>query len=257
MLRRRFLPVILLALLSLFAPAQQSSIPDSPPAPSSFFSRLTTFYHQDWFSSAPDTPPPARRGLASPLQSPPFPSADWGYGGSPVLGEPDSNFYPLMSAINENRTRTKLYGWLDPTVNASSSTHSNAPVANDPFSNRLELNQFVLYLERLPNTVQRDHLDIGFHLTALYGTDYRYTTDKGYFSSQLLENKRQYGFDPSLEYLDIYLPHLGLSSNMRVGRFISIPGIEAQLSPNNYFFSHSLLYSIDLSLIPASSLPPS
>jgi hypothetical protein len=33
--------------------------------------------------------------------------------------------------------------------------------------------------------------------------------------------------------------------NIRIGRFISIPGIEAQLSPNNYFFSHSLLYSVD------------
>jgi hypothetical protein len=33
--------------------------------------------------------------------------------------------------------------------------------------------------------------------------------------------------------------------NIRAGRFISIPGIEAQLTPNNYMFSHSLLYSID------------
>jgi hypothetical protein len=33
--------------------------------------------------------------------------------------------------------------------------------------------------------------------------------------------------------------------NLRIGRFISVPGIEAQLSPNNYVFSHSLLYSVD------------
>ena len=32
---------------------------------------------------------------------------------------------------------------------------------------------------------------------------------------------------------------------MRLGRFISVPGIEAQLAPNNYIFSHSLLYAID------------
>ena len=30
-----------------------------------------------------------------------------------------------------------------------------------------------------------------------------------------------------------------------MGRFISLPGIEAQLAPNNYIFSHSLLYAID------------
>jgi hypothetical protein len=100
-------------------------------------------------------------------------------------------------------------------------------------------------VERLPNSVQRDHVDIGYHLTALYGTDYRYTTDKGYMSSQLLDHNRQYGFDPSLEYVDIYIPQVAKGMNLRIGRYISIPGIEAQLSPNNYIFSHSLLYSID------------
>ena len=33
--------------------------------------------------------------------------------------------------------------------------------------------------------------------------------------------------------------------NIRAGRFIFVPGIEAQLTPNNYMFSHSLLYAID------------
>jgi len=33
--------------------------------------------------------------------------------------------------------------------------------------------------------------------------------------------------------------------NLRIGRFISVPGIEAQLAPNNYIFSHSLLHAID------------
>jgi len=33
--------------------------------------------------------------------------------------------------------------------------------------------------------------------------------------------------------------------NLRVGRFISLPGIEAQLTPNNYIFSHSLLFAVD------------
>jgi len=33
--------------------------------------------------------------------------------------------------------------------------------------------------------------------------------------------------------------------NFRVGRFLSVPGIEAQLAPNNYNMTHSLLYTID------------
>ncbi len=150
-----------------------------------------------------------------------------------------------MTAWNGARSRTKAYGWVEPTVNFSTSTHRNSPEANDLYSNRLEMNQLILYVERLPDSVQRDHVDFGYHLTAFYGTDYRYTTDKGYLSSQLLVHDHQYGFDPILEYIDIYVPKVAKGMNIRAGRFISIPGIEAQLTPNNYMFSHSLLYAID------------
>ena len=33
--------------------------------------------------------------------------------------------------------------------------------------------------------------------------------------------------------------------NVRIGRYVSLPDIEAQLAPNNYTFSHSLLYVYD------------
>ncbi len=61
----------------------------------------------------------------------------------------------------------------------------------------------------------------------------------------MLDHNRQYGFDPALEYVDLYLPRVAKGMNVRVGRYISIPGIEAQLAPNNYTFSHSLLYAVD------------
>jgi hypothetical protein len=150
-----------------------------------------------------------------------------------------------MTAINQAHSRTKLYGWIDPTLNFSTSAHSNAPEANDVYANRFEMNQIVLYAERLPDSVQLDHIDWGYHLTALYGTDYRFTTAKGYGAGQLLNDHHEYGFDPTLEYVDIYIPQVAQGMNLRLGRFISIPGIEAQLAPNNYIFSHSLLYAID------------
>ncbi|MCU1321428.1 MAG: hypothetical protein JWM43_1077 [Acidobacteriaceae bacterium] len=245
----RVLPLLLSLIFLSFLNAQaQDQGQPSPATPAkNFFVRWADFYGNDWHpdSNAPASTPPARRGVPSPIDAPPFPFADWPYGGSPVIGEPDTNSYPLMTAINSARSRIKIYGWLDPTVNASTSTHRNSPVGNDLYSNRFQLNQAVLYVERLPDSVQRDHIDWGFHLTALYGTDYRYTTNKGYFSSQLIDHNRQYGFDPSLEYLDLYFPHVAQGMNLRIGRYISIPGIEAQLSPNNYLFSHSLLYVID------------
>src|SRR5580698_9442618 len=253
--RTFFLLIMSVVFLSCaLSPGQQADTPTGQPAAApkanvtdskSFFVRWAEFYRQDWWGTAASSPAPARRGLPSPLDSPPFPNADWSYGGSPVIGEPDSNSYPLMTAINQARSRTKLYGWIDPTLNFGTSTASNAPEANDVYSNRFELNQLVLYAERLPDSVERDHIDWGYHLTALYGTDYRFTTAKGYGASQWVNDHREYGLDPTLEYVDVYIPQVAEGMNVRLGRFISVPGIEAQLAPNNYIFSHSLLYAID------------
>jgi hypothetical protein len=241
----------------------QSPLPDSPkPAtesqteaqkteaarqalPRGFFGRWGEFYREDWKGTTPQSPAPPRRGLPSPLDSPPFPNADWSYGGSPVIGEADTNSYPLMSAINGARSRTKIYGWISPSFNLSTSSESNSPEANDAYPNTVQLQQAVIYVERLPDSVQHEHVDVGYHFTALYGTDYRYTTNVGYFSNQFLVHGYRYGFDPSLEYMDIYVPKVAKGMDIRIGRFISIPGIEAQLTPNNYIFSHSLLYSVD------------
>ena len=226
-------------------------VPASTPAPSEsptnggVFARWMNFYRTDWKDTAASGPTPPRRGVPSPLNSPPFPSADWSYGGSPTIGESDGNVYPLQTAINGATGRTKVYGWVEPTANLSTSRDRNYPETNDIYSNRIELGQAVVYVERLPDSVQRDHIDWGFHLTGFFGTDYRSTTNKGYFSQQLLRDNRQYGFDPVLEYVDVYFPHVGRGMNLRVGRYISIPGIEAQLTPNNYMFSHSLLYAVD------------
>jgi hypothetical protein len=210
-----------------------------------FLKRWADFYRADWSGTASAGPAPPRRGVPSPLNSPPFPSADWSYGGSPTIGEADGNVYPLQTAINGATERTKVYGWVEPTANVSTSRDRNYPETNDIYSNRVELGQAVLYVERLPDSVQRERVDWGFHLTGFFGTDYRSTTNKGYFSSQLLDHNRQYGFDPVLEYVDVYFPHIAHGLNLRAGRYISIPGIEAQLTPNNYIFSHSLLYAVD------------
>jgi Putative beta-barrel porin-2, OmpL-like. bbp2 len=227
------------------APASDpTATANTPTSQQGFFSRLTKFYVQDWSGTAPTSPTPARRGLAAPLDSPPFPFSDWGYGGSPDIGAPDGNTYPLMSALKLESSRTKIYGWIEPSINFSTSGHNNFPLSYDIFPNKIELNQAVVYVERLPDTVQNTHFDYGYHLTAFYGTDYRFTTAKDYFSQQLLKFNRQYGFDPVLEYLDLYFP-VKSGLNIRIGRFLSVPGIEAQLAPNNYNMTHSLLYTID------------
>jgi Putative beta-barrel porin-2, OmpL-like. bbp2 len=230
-------------------PADGSSAQNSPDNANyvlkgNFFQRLAQFYKQDWAGTNPSTPLRPKRGLPAPLDSGPFPSADWGYGGSPDIGAPDGNVYPLMSALGLNSSRTKIYGWVAASIDFSTSSHNNFPVSYDIFPNEIQLNQAVIYLERLPDTVQNTHFDWGYHLTAFYGIDYRFTTAKDYFSQQLLKFNRQYGFDPVLEYVDLYFP-VKEGLNIRIGRFLSVPGIEAQLAPNNYNMTHSLLYTID------------
>jgi len=226
----------------------QSAPGTSGPVPTSsgdFSRRLAQFYREDWEGTLPSSPSPAKRGLASPLDSPPFPSSDWSYGGAPDIGAPDGNVYPVMTGLHAEAARSKLYGWVAPGLDFSTSSQTNFPEVYDQTPNRLELDQALLIYERLPDTVQTRHFDWGFHLSALFGTDYRYTLAKGYFSTQLLKHNRQYGVDVPLEYVDFYFPSVAQGMNVRVGRFISVPGIEAQLAPNNYIFSHSILYFID------------
>ena len=217
-----------------------------------FLKRLFRAYKDDWSGTASSGAAPPSRLPPSPLPSPPFPSSDWSYGGAPDIGSPDTNVPPLMEALYGGPngkawedSHVKVYGWLEGSLNFSTSHLSNLPTAYDIFPNRVEFDQAVLYIERLPDSVQTDHVDWGFHISGLYGTSYRFTSNKGYFSQQLLDHDRQYGFDPVLEYFDLYIPQVAEGLNIRAGRFISVPGIEAQLAPNNYMYTHSLLYSID------------
>ena len=69
---------------------------------------------------------------------------------------------------------------------------------------------------------------------------------------------RRMRYDPTMEYVDLYLPRVKQGVKKRVGHFISVPGIEAQLAANNYISRHSLLYAInsftDTGLIPTVKL---
>ena len=68
---------------------------------------------------------------------------------------------------------------------------------------------------------------------------------RGLFSDQLLKQNNYYGFDTPMIYVDLYLPQIFQGMNVRIGRIISEPDIEAQLAPNNLMASHSLVYGFD------------
>jgi uroporphyrinogen-III decarboxylase len=128
---------------------------------------------------------------------------------------------------------------------SSSGTGGNYPAAYNVYPNSIQLDQAALYVERVPDTVQTKHADYGFRVANFYGSNYRYTYSNKVFSQQALRDHKMYGYDPVMFYGDVYVPKVAQGMNIRVGRYISIPDIEAQLAPNNYTYSHSLLYSYD------------
>jgi hypothetical protein len=142
----------------------------------------------------------------------------------------------------------QLYGWINGGGNISTNTvrpGGNWPAAYDYTPNTFELDQAVVYFERLPDTVQTDHIDWGFRLSAIYGENYRYTTAYGLASYQLLGHNLANGYDFPMVYGEVYIPQVAEGLLLRFGRFIALPDIEAQLAPNNYMYSHSLTYTFD------------
>ena len=111
--------------------------------------------------------------------------------------------------------------------------------------NSVQMDQTVLRVERQVDTVQTDHVDWGFRSTLLYGTDYRYMTAGGWFSDQLLNHNLLYGWDPTEQYVDVYVPNVAEGLVVRVGRWIACPDIETQFAPDNYLGSHSILFTFD------------
>ncbi len=224
--------------------------------------RLVNYYKLEWGQSGPPSDPSAQAGRRSdwpstPETTPPMPFTEWPYGGTTPIGvtRPGSVDSPLMVAIANTsigkfltENDFQIYGWLDPGMNISSNTQrpaGNAPIAYAYTPNTVQLDQAVVYLDRFPDTVQTDHIDWGMRLSAIFGENYRYTTAYGVYSYQLLKHNNQNGYDFPMVYGEVFIPYVFQGLMIRVGRYISLPDIEAQLAPNNYMYTHSLTYAVD------------
>ncbi len=227
-----------------------------------FLTRFTRYYQLEiGHASAPVNPQVVsthRKGWpATPESSPPIPFTEWPYGAATALGvsQPNSIDSPFMEGIANTsagqwlyNNHIQVYGWINGGGNISSNTTKpagNVPMAYMYTPNTVEFDQAVLYIERVPDTVQTNHVDWGFRLSGIYGENYRYTTAYGIASYQLLGNNYVYGYDFPMVYGELYVPNVAEGLLLRVGRYISIPDIEAQLAPNNYMYSHSMTYSFD------------
>jgi hypothetical protein len=238
------------------AVGSETPVVAATPSKGGFFTRFFQAYADDWkpTDASSSTPAPKFRGYPAPVDGPPYPFSVWPYGGSVVIGQPFTQAGPLMTAVwgGSNGDAWKnsgiqIYGWLNAGANVSTSKGGGYANFPEAYAERegFELDQEVLYIERQPDTVQTDHVDWGFRISALYGLDYRFTTSQGFLSNQLLGKNQENGFDAPMFYFDLYVPQIAQGMDIRVGRYISLPDIEAQLAPNNYTYSHSLTYTFD------------
>jgi Putative beta-barrel porin-2, OmpL-like. bbp2 len=226
---------------------------EEEPADGCFFTRLWKAYKDeckkkdDEDDKEPEKP---RRSLPQPFDSP-FPTKE--YQGYPLIGVPvDDEVYPLMKAVYGGplgdfikNSGIKAYGWVTTFGDFTDSKNSNSPAAYWLKPNTLGMDQAVLRIERQLDSVQTDHIDVGFRSSFLYGIDYRYMTAGGWFSDQLLLHNRLYGFDPTEQYVDVYIPNIAEGLIIRGGRWIACPDIETQFAPDNYLASHSILFTYD------------
>lgn len=233
----------------------------------SFTDRFIGAYadNSKWNGDPADAAPTWREGYQPPPTSaPPMPFTAWPIGGTEVIGYDNSYSGTLMDALycgpdgkRWKDSRVTIYGWVEAGMNASSShtgfnpkngTGGNFPAAYTYAPNTAQVNQVALYFERTPDVVQKSHFDWGFRFAALWGTDAKYTYSRGLFSNQFSNNNgsiAKYGYDIPMAYIEGYFPGVADGLNVRIGRYISVPDIEAQLAPNNYSYSHSLLYTYD------------
>lgn len=228
------------------------------------FTRFFRYYQLEWGKagapSDPNAPPGARDAAVWPKPpegTPPMPFTDFPYGGTTSIGtsRPNSVDSPFMAAIANTSVgkwlqdaHIQIYGWVNGGFNLSTNQlqpAGNAPIGYAYTPNTAQLDQAVIYVERVPDTVQKDHIDWGFRLSALYGENYRYTNSYGLMSWQFNGQNNINGFDFPMVYGDLYIPQIAEGLNIRIGRYISVPDIEAQLAPNNYTYTHSLTYAWD------------
>ena len=231
------------------------------------FERMYNYYKLEWGQSGPPTdpnaPPSIRQGWPRvPSTIPPMAYSDWPTGAWENIGDtvPNSVDSPFMTAIANTSlgqwmqaNHFQLYGWINGGFNISSNQTQpggNGPIGYTYTPNTAQLDQAVIYLDRFPDTVQNDHFDWGMRLSMLYGENYRYTNSFGIASYQFNGKNNIYGYDPVMEYVDLYWPGSKFNNaieglEIRIGRYISIPDIEAQLAPNNLTYTHSMTYTWD------------
>jgi len=141
----------------------------------------------------------------------------------------------------------KTYGWIDAGIGANNwNSPFNGPITFNDRNWQGQMNQLYLVNEKLVDTA--DGLDWGGRVDLLYGTDYIYTTARG-FDGFLANQTNGYGVAGSPSWASskdygLAMPQLygelGYGNHIvKAGHFYTIIGYEVVPAIGNFFYTHA------------------
>src|ERR1700722_20276400 len=170
----KFASILLTAILSgslftdvVFADDEPQTLAGEYEKPKTLGGAKTEAEQSDSPAAERSSPPAPDRRALSALLDPLYPGSEY-LGPTPLIGVPDTDpEYPLEKAVWSvfpalKANKIKIYGWVNAGFDFSTSNKSNIPETCAIVPNKLEHDQAVLRIERLPDTVQRNHVERGF-----------------------------------------------------------------------------------------------
>jgi hypothetical protein len=137
-------------------------------------------------------------------------------------------------------------GWIEGAYTYSKADGpSNLPVAWNDRANRFSLHQFWVRIQQ-PLDTESKCPSYGFNVDFLFGTDYRYTLQRGFLNSQLRNSRgdqNYYGFDLPQAYVNMYDPNMFEGTEYRLGRFFTPFGYESVEAPTTPLLSRSYAFN--------------
>ena len=149
----------------------------------------------------------------------------------------------------------RLGGWINggATFNPSQSSGFNGPVTFTDQSNRAQLNQFYVYLQRAV-VAEGSSWDFGFRADFMFGSDAIFTQAYGVPAFDVTTGQplsrsnwdldiccastKYYGVAFPQVFAEAYVP-VGNGLNVKVGHFYTPIGYESVPAPDNFFYSHA------------------
>jgi hypothetical protein len=150
--------------------------------------------------------------------------------------------------------RISISGWTQMSYTGSNyNNRVNLPVVWNDRANEFLLQQHWMRFDKALDTESKS-ASFGWHVDAIFGSDYRFMLMRGLFNDQLLNSRANfnepggftqniYGFDLPQFYVNMYAPNLFEGTEFRVGRMYTPWGLESVEGPTSPLLSRSYAFN--------------